>query len=69
MKAKGVDEHDLTELEQPCLYLNVNQRSNKGKVVKATARSGKTTGKAAANAPNMSEIEREKMRLEQEVGA
>lgn len=70
LKAKGADEHDLRELEQPCQYLDVNQRSDKGKIAKATARGGKTTGKAAAAsaAPHMSEIEREKMRLEQEVG-
>jgi hypothetical protein len=68
LKAKGVDEHDLRELEQPCLYLDVNQRSNKGKVAKATARGGKTNSKAAASSfTHMSEIEREKMRLEQEV--
>lgn len=68
MKAKGVDDNDLRELEQPCLYLDVSQRSDKGKVSKTAAKAAKFTGKAAAGSPHMSEIERDKLRLEREVG-
>lgn len=68
LKAKGVDEQDLRELEQPCQYLDVQQRAEKGKASKGTARAKAAASTATTDNSPMSEVVREKRRLELEVG-
>lgn len=68
LKAKGYDEQALNDIEKPCSYLNVRQRSERGQEVKASTKSKQgTKRKASSTFSSIDDVERERQRLEQEV--
>jgi hypothetical protein len=66
MKSKGVGDQELRVLEQPCSYLDVQQRNDKGKGTKSNGKA-KSRVRETPLTP-LEEAERERQKLEREVG-
>lgn len=67
LKSKGVSDHELNNLEQPCSYLDVQQRSEKGKSAKGNGKQKSSKGKDVSLTP-IEDAEKERKKMEREIG-